>query len=104
MVVLFFQYSKRIASSRAPQAVLIEKIFEEPVIVTREEDDVDFIGPPDRLSNLRPVIRKIMKNETSLQQKFRETSDATQKWNHDFWAKHNTNFAKVNYASLKQNI
>ncbi|XP_066145986.1 COA8 family protein Y39B6A.34, mitochondrial [Euwallacea fornicatus] len=97
-----FQISKRISSSRGPQAVLIEKILEEPAIVVQKQEDVDIIGPPDSLSNLRPIVRKIPKNETFVQKQFREAADATQKWNQEFWAKHNTNFIKEKEAYIKR--
>ncbi|CAH1962298.1 unnamed protein product [Acanthoscelides obtectus] len=85
---------KRIASTRPPEAVFIEKALEVPVIVINEQDDVDLIGAPDPVSNLRPILRKIHLHETPLQQKLREMQDATQSWNQGFWAKHNTKFMK----------
>ncbi|CAG9760571.1 unnamed protein product [Ceutorhynchus assimilis] len=90
------------SSSRAPQAVFIEKTLEEPIIVVREEYNVDLIGPPDTLSNLRPIIRGILKNETVLQRKYRNTADATQKWNQEFWQKHNTNFLREKEVYIKK--
>jgi len=94
--------SKRTASTQASQAVLIEKTLEEPIIVLREEDNVDIIGPPDPTSNIRPVIRKILKNETCLQKRFRELADSTQHWNQKFWAVHNMNFIKEKERYIKQ--
>lgn len=73
----------------------MEKALEDPVIVIDEQDDVDIIGPPDPVSNLRPIIRKRLLNETALQHKLRTLQDATQAWNQEFWARHNTNFIKV---------
>ncbi|CAH2011959.1 unnamed protein product [Acanthoscelides obtectus] len=70
---------KRIASTRPPEAVFIEKALEVPVIVINEQDDVDLIGAPDPVSNLRPILRKIHLHETPLQQKLREMQDATQR-------------------------
>lgn len=81
--------------SEEPQTVLLEKALEEPVIVVSENDDVDIIGPPDAVSNLRPIIRKRLLDETLLQRELREMQDATQMWNQEFWAKHNTKFIKV---------
>ncbi|VEN38402.1 unnamed protein product [Callosobruchus maculatus] len=85
---------KRIASTRPTGTVFIEKTLEVPVIVISEQDDVDLIGPPDPISNLRPILRKRHLHETPLQQKLREMQDETQSWNQDFWAKHNTKFMK----------
>ncbi|XP_066247698.1 COA8 family protein CBG23705, mitochondrial [Euwallacea similis] len=101
-VSTIFQISKRISSSRASQAVLIEKILEQPIIVVQKQEDVDIIGPPDSVSNLRPIVRKIPTNETILQRQFREAADATQKWNQEFWARHNTNFIKEKEAYVKR--
>lgn len=53
------------------------------------------IGPPDSLSNLRPIMRKRNINETELQCKLRLLQDKTQEWNQNFWAEHNTAFIKV---------
>lgn len=99
-ILQFFQLSSRLAASQTPQSIFIEKSIEEPIIVLKEEDNVDIIGPPDQISHLRPIIYKIHKNETQLQQQFRELANATQKWNQEFWAVHNTNFLKVDYNYL----
>lgn len=73
------------------------------MIVAKENNDVDIIGPPDPVSNLRPIIRKCPLKETTLQQQLRQMQDATQLWNQEFWTKHNTNFLKVNiYLNLFQ--
>nr|CAH7752228.1 unnamed protein product [Callosobruchus chinensis] len=85
---------KRIASTRTSETVFIEKTLEVPVIVISEQNDVDLIGPPDPISNLRPIIRNRHLHETPLQQKLREMQDETQSWNQHFWAKHNTRFMK----------
>ncbi|KYB25412.1 COA8 family protein CG14806, mitochondrial [Tribolium castaneum] len=90
--------------SEQPHPVFLEKSVEDPVIVVSETDDVDLIGPPDPLSNLRPIIRKCLRDETPLQRQLRQMQDATQSWNHDFWAKHNTNFIKKRqeFVQLRQ--
>ncbi|KAF7286359.1 cytochrome c oxidase assembly factor 8 [Rhynchophorus ferrugineus] len=94
--------SSRLAANQAPQSIFIEKRLEEPIIVLKEEDNVNLIGPPDPISHLRPVIYKIHKNETELQQQFRELANTTQKWNQEFWAIHNTNFLKQKDDYIKQ--
>ncbi|XP_030764253.1 APOPT family protein CG14806, mitochondrial [Sitophilus oryzae] len=94
--------SNKLLCSGPPEAILIEKSFEGPIIVLREEDNVDIIGPPDSLSNLRPIIRKSLRNETVLQRHFRETANAIQIWNQEFWANHNTNFLKEKAAFVKK--
>ncbi|XP_026288513.1 COA8 family protein CG14806, mitochondrial [Frankliniella occidentalis] len=54
----------------------------------------DVIGPPNKTSNLRPVLFYIPPNETQLEQDFRIEREKVQKWNEDFWIKHNSAFLK----------
>ncbi|TSK22824.1 Apoptogenic protein 1, mitochondrial [Bagarius yarrelli] len=54
----------------------------------------DWIGPPDRLSNLRPIIYHIPENETQLQRKLRHLRQDTEDWNHEFWTRQNITFSK----------
>ncbi|XP_067241244.1 cytochrome c oxidase assembly factor 8 [Chanodichthys erythropterus] len=54
----------------------------------------DWIGPPDRLSNLRPIIYHIPENETQLERKLRHLRQETEDWNHEFWTKQNFTFSK----------
>ncbi|EHB01384.1 hypothetical protein GW7_18868, partial [Heterocephalus glaber] len=54
----------------------------------------DWIGPPDRHSNLRPVHFYIPENESSLEQKLRELRQETQEWNQQFWSNQNLTFSK----------
>ncbi|XP_018573173.1 apoptogenic protein 1, mitochondrial [Anoplophora glabripennis] len=85
---------KRQCASRYPRSASIEKHGEQPVIVVHEYDNVDIIGPPDTVSNLRPIIRRNLSNETPLQKKLREMQNTTQEWNQHFWSDHNTKFIK----------
>lgn len=55
---------------------------------------VDIIGPPDSVSNLRPIIFAKSKDETRVEKKYREAREDTQLWNHKFWMKHNSNFVQ----------
>lgn len=55
----------------------------------------DWIGPPDKYSNLRPVHFHIPENESPLEQRLRELRQETQEWNQQFWAKQNLSFNKV---------
>ncbi|KAG5868106.1 hypothetical protein JTB14_034636 [Gonioctena quinquepunctata] len=89
-----FHIFKRLSSLKVPQPVFLETSLEEPVIVIKEQDDVDIIGPPDPISNLRPIIRKRLISETALQTRLRNLQDATQEWNHKFWTEHNKKFKK----------
>ncbi|XP_008574893.1 PREDICTED: apoptogenic protein 1, mitochondrial [Galeopterus variegatus] len=54
----------------------------------------DWIGPPDKYSNLRPVHFYIPENESPLEQKLRELRQETQEWNQQFWANQNLTFRK----------
>lgn len=65
------------------------------MICVSDENNVDLIGPPDPLSNLRPIVRRVTLNESVLQHKLRELQDETQKWNQKFWSEHNTKFIRV---------
>ncbi|XP_018411630.1 PREDICTED: apoptogenic protein 1, mitochondrial [Nanorana parkeri] len=52
----------------------------------------DWIGPPDRYSNLRPIKYFIPKNESHLERKLRELRQETQEWNQRFWENQNLSF------------
>ncbi|XP_051007877.1 cytochrome c oxidase assembly factor 8 [Acomys russatus] len=54
----------------------------------------DWIGPPDKYSNLRPVHFHIPENESPLEQRLRELRQETQEWNQQFWANQNLSFNK----------
>ncbi|KAG8449290.1 hypothetical protein GDO86_016088 [Hymenochirus boettgeri] len=54
----------------------------------------DWIGPPDRYSNLRPICYFIPKHESVLERKLRELRQDTQDWNQRFWANQNLTFTK----------
>ncbi|KAM5273695.1 cytochrome c oxidase assembly factor 8 [Ctenodactylus gundi] len=54
----------------------------------------DWIGPPDKHSNLRPVHFYIPENESPLEQKLRKLRQETQEWNQQFWANQNLTFNK----------
>ncbi|XP_027272548.1 cytochrome c oxidase assembly factor 8 isoform X2 [Cricetulus griseus] len=54
----------------------------------------DWIGPPDKYSNLRPVLFHVPENESPLEQRLRELRQETQEWNQQFWANQNLTFNK----------
>ncbi|KAF3845095.1 hypothetical protein F7725_008258 [Dissostichus mawsoni] len=54
----------------------------------------DWIGPPNPLSNLRPIVYHIPENESDLQKRLRHLRQETEDWNHDFWTKQNISFTK----------
>ncbi|XP_061490546.1 cytochrome c oxidase assembly factor 8-like [Rhineura floridana] len=54
----------------------------------------NWIGPPDRCSNFRPVIFYIPKHESPFERRLRELRQETQVWNQQFWANQNISFQK----------
>lgn len=62
--------------------------------------ETDFIGPPDKVSNLRPVLRHIPNDETPIEKQLRLKRIATEEWNQHFWTNHNQNFVKVRIAII----
>ncbi|XP_061891020.1 cytochrome c oxidase assembly factor 8 [Entelurus aequoreus] len=54
----------------------------------------DWIGPPNPLSNLRPVIYRVPENESELEGRLRTLRQDTEDWNHRFWTKQNLSFSK----------
>ncbi|XP_004536750.1 APOPT family protein CG14806, mitochondrial [Ceratitis capitata] len=52
----------------------------------------DYVGPADKLSNIRLYVRHVAKNETDLQSRLRQKQEEVEKWNHEFWARHNESF------------
>ncbi|XP_072313198.1 cytochrome c oxidase assembly factor 8-like [Eucyclogobius newberryi] len=60
----------------------------------------DWIGPPNLLSNLRPIVYRALEMETELEKRLRALRQDTEDWNHDFWAKQNVTFTKDKEAFL----
>ncbi|XP_078134421.1 cytochrome c oxidase assembly factor 8 [Sander vitreus] len=65
----------------------------------------DWIGPPNPLSNLRPIVYHVPGNESELEKRLRHLRQETEDWNHDFWTKQNISYSKEKdafiFASLK---
>lgn len=57
--------------------------------------DCDYIGPADKVSNLRPVLRHVPADETSIEKELRLKRIEVEQWNQTFWTKHNQSFVKV---------
>ncbi len=60
--------------------------------------DRDLVGPPDKLSNLRPV--RLFRpppgeEEGEAAARLRTAREDTHRWSHEFWADHNTQFNQV---------
>ncbi|CAL1527130.1 unnamed protein product [Lymnaea stagnalis] len=54
----------------------------------------DLIGPPDTVSNIRPVQFYVPPNETTAEKMFRLRRAEVLEWNQSFWAHHNSKFFK----------
>nr|XP_061798615.1 cytochrome c oxidase assembly factor 8-like [Nerophis lumbriciformis] len=60
----------------------------------------DWIGPPNPLSNLRPIIYREAKNESEVEKRLRNMRQDTEDWNHQFWAEQNLTFGKEKHAFI----
>ncbi|XP_007574945.1 cytochrome c oxidase assembly factor 8 [Poecilia formosa] len=60
----------------------------------------DWIGPPNSLSNLRPIVYRISENESDLEKQLRKLRQETEDWNHIFWTRQNVNFSKEKEAFI----
>ncbi|XP_069772615.1 cytochrome c oxidase assembly factor 8 isoform X2 [Narcine bancroftii] len=92
------QSEVRPASTRAPvQKGNVAEIsdFQPPV-----DSHFDWVGPPDRFSNLRCIKFYIPKNESKLEWKLRKLRIDTQKWNQKFWSNQNISFNKEKEAFI----
>ncbi|XP_031809045.1 cytochrome c oxidase assembly factor 8 isoform X6 [Sarcophilus harrisii] len=64
----------------------------------------DWIGPPDRYSNLRPIKFYIPENESPLEQQLRKLRQETQEWNQQYWANQNQTFNKEKEAFIHSRL
>ncbi|XP_061652182.1 cytochrome c oxidase assembly factor 8 isoform X2 [Phyllopteryx taeniolatus] len=60
----------------------------------------DWIGPPDPLSNLRPVVYRVAHHESELERRLRNLRQDTEDWNHRFWTQQNVTFSKEKEAFI----
>ncbi|XP_034418782.1 cytochrome c oxidase assembly factor 8 [Cyclopterus lumpus] len=54
----------------------------------------DWVGPPNRLSNMRPVVYRVPQKESELEGRLRRLRQDTEDWNHDFWTRQNISFSQ----------
>ncbi|XP_015205985.1 cytochrome c oxidase assembly factor 8 [Lepisosteus oculatus] len=54
----------------------------------------DWIGPPDGLSNLRPIRFHIPEKESPTEARLRRLRQETEDWNQQFWANQNLSFSR----------
>lgn len=64
-------------------------------------NNVDSVGPPDPVSNLRPIKYYIPKHESQAERQLRLKRIEVAKWNHEFWTNHNLKFTKEREAYKK---
>uniref|UniRef100_A0AAY5L5U4 Cytochrome c oxidase assembly factor 8 n=1 Tax=Esox lucius TaxID=8010 RepID=A0AAY5L5U4_ESOLU len=74
--------------------------FKRSPFVPPADSKHDWIGPPHRLSNLRPIIYQIPENETELEKQLRILRQETEDWNHAFWTNQNITFNKSKEAFI----
>lgn len=60
------------------------------------------IGPPDPISNLRPIKITRSENETPTERKLRELQIEAQEFNQKFWLEHNREFTKGRAEYVKK--
>ncbi|XP_029972936.1 cytochrome c oxidase assembly factor 8 [Salarias fasciatus] len=60
----------------------------------------DWIGPPNPLSNLRPIVYRVPEDESELERRLRRLRQETEDWNHQFWTKQNISFSKEKEAFI----
>ncbi|VDD95977.1 unnamed protein product [Enterobius vermicularis] len=65
-----------------------------PVKQTRLDRRYDWVGPPDKVSRIRPIRLRRLHDETSTERKFREFWENMNEWNHRFWETHNLLYEK----------
>lgn len=53
-----------------------------------------YIGKPDKLSNIRPLVFKHNKNDTKLEKSLKDVQFKAQQWHHNFWSEHNQKYVK----------
>ncbi|XP_023268775.1 apoptogenic protein 1, mitochondrial [Seriola lalandi dorsalis] len=84
--------SSRLCSSK--QATQQDKTPKRSAFRPAADSTHDWIGPPNPLSNLRPIVYHVPENESELEKRLRHLRQETEDWNHDFWTKQNITFSK----------
>ncbi|XP_026471167.1 APOPT family protein CG14806, mitochondrial [Ctenocephalides felis] len=68
-----------------------------------QKQKCDFIGLPDKVSNLRPLLLYKKENETPREKLLRESRIEVHKWNQEFWFKHNQRFFQERNEFIQKN-
>ncbi|XP_073835535.1 cytochrome c oxidase assembly factor 8 isoform X2 [Musca autumnalis] len=61
----------------------------------------DYIGPPDRVSNIRPFVRCVRPDENNAEKKLRLKRVEVEEWNNSFWSRHNKRFYEEKQDFIK---
>lgn len=93
-VLGFSSANTRLCSSTAPKPSTQQKKAKTSIQKPAPSPTHDWIGPPNALSNLRPIVYRVPERESQLEQRLRRLRQDTEDWNHHFWAKQNTTFSK----------
>ncbi|KAM7376399.1 hypothetical protein PAMP_006135 [Pampus punctatissimus] len=101
---VFSPFTPRAASNSrhrsSSQATQQDNTLKRPNFRPPASSTHDWIGPPNLLSNLRPIIYHVPKNESELEKQLRHLRQETEDWNHNFWTKQNINFKKEKHAFI----
>lgn len=64
----------------------------------------DWVGPANRVSNIRPIKLRILKNESKWETDYRLARESLNNWNCKFWSEHNQLFEtrKAEYYAKKK--
>ena len=64
----------------------------------------DWVGPPDRVSKIRPIKLRRVDGETTEEMNYRKAREELVEWNSSFWTAHNELFEKkkMEFVKLKK--
>ena len=62
-----------------------------------------YVGKPDKLSNVRPLVFKYNDTDTKLEKKLKDIQYEAQKWHHKFWLEHNKKYVKSHKDYMQAN-
>lgn len=94
----YHYYYLRLVSQQYFVLYLQHTTFLESQPLEDEHIKNDWIGPPDKVSNIRSVKFHKPQDETQLERNYREQRETVQQWHHEFWENHNKSFFSVGYA------
>ncbi|XP_052273885.1 COA8 family protein CBG23705, mitochondrial-like isoform X1 [Dreissena polymorpha] len=69
-----------------------------------EHVETDWIGPADKVSNIRQMKLFIPPDESSLERDYRLKREVVQKWHHEFWTAHNKRFFTLKEKYIQEKL